>query len=86
MKPTMAPETAAAGTTTTKRHLEVHREDDGGEGADREKGGMAERDLPAKAGQDHQPERADAGEEAQIDQVHEIVRRAEPAASARPQE
>ena len=77
MKPTMAPDTAAAGTTTINGIFEMHRQNDGGESADREKGGMAERDLPAKAGQDHQPERTDAGEKAQVDQVQEIVRRAE---------
>jgi hypothetical protein len=37
---------------------------------------MAQRNLPAKAGQDHQPERADTGEQAQIEQVDEIGRRA----------
>ena len=86
MNPTMAPDTAAAGTTTTNGIFDVHRQDDGRERADRKKGRVAERNLPAKAGQDHQAERADAGEKAEIEQMHEIVRRAERAAPARPRE
>ena len=56
-----------------KRHLHVHRENDGRESADRKKGGMSERDLSAETGQDHKSERTDASEKAQVYQVHEVV-------------
>ena len=69
--PTMAPISAAirppAGSVIQNGRSSFDGEVGRGVGADRHEGGVADRDLPGVADQDVEPERADDGDEDEIE-------------------
>ncbi len=76
MTPSSAPTSAAAGSVIQNGRLHLLEQDADGEGAGRHQPGMAERHLAGVARQQHQGERADAGQEHLVGEV-EMERRGE---------
>ena len=77
MKPSSAPVSADAGSVIQNGACISRDEDADREGAGGDQAGMAERDLPGIAGQQHQRERADRGEKDLAGEIEREGRRDE---------